>query len=465
MGAVRRLEAKGTQAVKLDPVTHPGVATLASRRIGNRAMGRLLRSSAPSSTVGWSPHEGALLARRFIDGGVAAAGNRTDQELSELGRTLALQRAVASRRATSPDGTRLALRVPRRIVARQPASGQAAELTTRAPDITHNNYFSFYLRSIIPSASRTEVRVQFHQDPSNPASATVAVWYQESNTLQRASFAPRDVISPTLIEERTGVARFDLDGDGNADVDVIARPNQNQGVDLFVDYAGTRMITLSATPPQARHVSGRGRFMGQLPDGRNYYWTGTYDQRGPRFVDDNGQMVDPGREGVSAAVNTAFRNFFVGWMVLSAVVGAAAAIGTAVGPASIGGVTAGEAAGGVAMRQALIQALRAAGVRFTESAIQGITRTVAGRIVWLETGNATAGLMHIMARHGAQFATLGLTSAQQVTQMIIRTLAAGTPVAVGARGAMDFLVRIGGDERLIRIVVASNGFIVTAHPL
>jgi hypothetical protein len=168
-------------------------------------------------------------------------------------------------------------------------------------------------------------------------------------------------------------------------------------------------------------LCGRGRLIGQLPDGRNYYWTGTFDHRGPRYVDDHGMMVDPGREAAAAQLNRAFTTFFVGWMILSASVAAIAAIGIAapemVGAGAAAG--AGEAATAAAARQGLIAALRAAGVRFTESAIQGITRTVVGRIVWLEAGGATAGLTHIMQRHGSQFAARwGLTSPEQVVRFI-----------------------------------------------
>lgn len=119
-----------------------------------------------------------------------------------------------------------------------------------------------------------------------------------------------------------------------------------------------------------------------------------------------------------------------------------------------------------AARQArLLAALRAAGAKFTPEAIVGITRTVTGRIVWLETGTAAAGLGHIMQRHGSQFAAWGLRTGPQVGQFIMNTLRTATPIATHPGGAMDFAVRVNGVDRVVRIVIGGNGFVVTAHPL
>jgi hypothetical protein len=63
-----------------------------------------------------------------------------------------------------------------------------------------------------------------------------------------------------------------------------------------------------------------------------------------------------------------------------------------------------------------------------------------------------------------QFAQLGLTTAQQVAQFLINVVATQTPVAEEAEGAIDFLANVGGADRIIRIVIGSNGFMVTAFP-
>src|SRR5690242_16137749 len=83
----------------------------------------------------------------------------------------------------------------------------------------------------------------------------------------------------------------------------------------------------------------------------------------------------------------------------------------------------------------LIKQLRAAGVKFTEKDIVGITRTPAGQIVWLEKGNKRVGLHHLMygdgtpgdLGHAAQFAGYGVNGEEEVTKLIIDTLQNGIP--------------------------------------
>jgi hypothetical protein len=116
-------------------------------------------------------------------------------------------------------------------------------------------------------------------------------------------------------------------------------------------------------------------------------------------------------------------------------------------------------------RLALMNALRAAGVRFTQAAVVGIARTVSGRLVWLETGTAAAGLNHIIQRHGSQFAQWGLRTGPQIANFIMNTVRTSAPIATYPGGAADYAVRIGNTIRVVRIVIGSNGFIVTAHPL
>lgn len=116
-------------------------------------------------------------------------------------------------------------------------------------------------------------------------------------------------------------------------------------------------------------------------------------------------------------------------------------------------------------RLALMNALRTAGVRFTQAAVVGIARTVTGRLVWLERGTAAAGLTHIIQGHGSQFAQWGLRTGPQIANFIMNTVRTGTPIATHPGGAADYAVRVGNTIRVVRIVIGSNGFIVTAHPL
>ena len=114
-------------------------------------------------------------------------------------------------------------------------------------------------------------------------------------------------------------------------------------------------------------------------------------------------------------------------------------------------------------RQALIDELRRRGISHTPEAIVRIERMPNGSIVFLERGNARAGLQHILERHGSQFAQWGV-GPNQVPALIFRVLREG--VVVGTRGAGTiYRVTIDGTTRHILVVRGNNGFIVTAHPI
>ena len=118
-----------------------------------------------------------------------------------------------------------------------------------------------------------------------------------------------------------------------------------------------------------------------------------------------------------------------------------------------------------AERKALIGELGAAGVKFTEEKIVEITRSAAGRIVFLEQGTAESGLQHIMLGHADDFARVGVTGETRVSKLIIDTLKTQTPVRTLAGGAQVFKVVINGVDRGLQIVVGSNGYVVTAFPV
>lgn len=117
-----------------------------------------------------------------------------------------------------------------------------------------------------------------------------------------------------------------------------------------------------------------------------------------------------------------------------------------------------------AERNALIAQLKAAGVKFAEKDIVQIVRSAAGKVVWLEKGNAKAGLQHIMERHASQFSKLGVNGEENVTKLVMDTLRTKSPIRV-EKGGQVFSVTMGSTEREMMIVVGDNGFVVTAYPL
>ena len=108
--------------------------------------------------------------------------------------------------------------------------------------------------------------------------------------------------------------------------------------------------------------------------------------------------------------------------------------------------------------------LRKSGAKFTEENVVGITRKAEdGSLVWLETGDSSAGLTHIMEGHADQFAQLGVVGKENVANLILDTLSNEIPIGT-VRDAQIFNVPFGEAEHELAIVVGSNGFIVTAYP-
>ena len=77
-----------------------------------------------------------------------------------------------------------------------------------------------------------------------------------------------------------------------------------------------------------------------------------------------------------------------------------------------------------------------------------ITRNADGKICWLETSNpqGTAGFNHILERHMNDFSTFGINSESELLNFL-----------------NDTVYQIG--DKYLNVVISSNGFIVTAHPI
>lgn len=262
----------------------------------------------------------------------------------------------------------------------------------RPPDVVANNYHSFYVRRMVPG-ERSEVRVQFHQDPQTPTAASFAVWYQETNTLQRMDFNPGTAIRPELLQEDAGRVTFDLNGDGKADVHLVVQPNpQTWGLDFTADLAGGQLFRMSAAPPAPSRPAGPGIYMGQLPDGRSYYLVpgSTSLPNGPLFVDGRSQLVNPALEAQGAAiVQGAAQGYLIGYAILilllggAAIAEAGAVAETAAATEGAGALTSGQigeaigwgtgqTAQAVAQTEAVTQSVTTQGIR--QMITRGLTR-------------------------------------------------------------------------------------------
>jgi hypothetical protein len=117
-------------------------------------------------------------------------------------------------------------------------------------------------------------------------------------------------------------------------------------------------------------------------------------------------------------------------------------------------------------RQALIDELKRNGVKFDEDAIVRIGRDRGGKVIFLETGNARAGLEHILVRHEDDFARRGIPR-DQVADFVFQAATDGTKVGQqsATRAGRDVFETAWGDgTQRVAVSVGDNGFIVGANP-
>ncbi len=116
--------------------------------------------------------------------------------------------------------------------------------------------------------------------------------------------------------------------------------------------------------------------------------------------------------------------------------------------------------------RALIDEVIANGEKISPDKVVLITRDPNGRIVWLEEGNARAGLQHIINRHGHEFNGKGISNAD-IPNYVLEAVHQGNIVGtqgkkVPPRTIYEFIYN--GVKQRIAVQVADNGYIVGANP-
>ena len=116
--------------------------------------------------------------------------------------------------------------------------------------------------------------------------------------------------------------------------------------------------------------------------------------------------------------------------------------------------------------KALIDEVVANGEKISPDKVVLITRDPTGKIVWLEEGNSSSGLQHIIDRHGHEFNGKGISNSEipdYVLEAVYQGNIAGTQ---GKRNPprMVYEFTYNGQTQRIAIQVGSNGYIVGANP-
>jgi len=115
--------------------------------------------------------------------------------------------------------------------------------------------------------------------------------------------------------------------------------------------------------------------------------------------------------------------------------------------------------------EAHIAELTANGVKFTRNALVATGRDAGGKVLFLEKGNTSSGLQHIIGAHGDDFARAGISEAD-VPGVIMKAATQGQIVGYQGRGTGRpiYEIDLGGRVQRIAITTGSNGYIVGANP-
>ena len=115
--------------------------------------------------------------------------------------------------------------------------------------------------------------------------------------------------------------------------------------------------------------------------------------------------------------------------------------------------------------KALIDEVIANGEKISPEKVVMITKDPNGKIVWLETGNASSGLQHIINQHGHEFNGKGISNEDipdYVLEAVYQGHIVGTQGKRNPRTVYEFIYN--GQKQRIAVQVGSNGYIVGANP-
>ena len=115
--------------------------------------------------------------------------------------------------------------------------------------------------------------------------------------------------------------------------------------------------------------------------------------------------------------------------------------------------------------QALIDEVISNGDKISPDKVVMITRDPKGRIVWLEEGNNSSGLQHIINEHGHEFNGKGISNddiPNYVLEAVYQGNIVGTQGRRNPRTVYEFVYN--GVTQRIAVQVGSNGYIVGANP-
>ncbi|WP_281649188.1 hypothetical protein [Parendozoicomonas sp. Alg238-R29] len=116
-------------------------------------------------------------------------------------------------------------------------------------------------------------------------------------------------------------------------------------------------------------------------------------------------------------------------------------------------------------RQTLLDELTFNGVKHTPENIVDVRKTPNGQVVFLEIGDKSAGLGHILLRHKQDFANVGI-HADQIPDVVMTAVTHGKIVGYQGKnnGRTVYEIIYNDTRHRIAVTTSDNGFIVGANP-
>ena len=113
----------------------------------------------------------------------------------------------------------------------------------------------------------------------------------------------------------------------------------------------------------------------------------------------------------------------------------------------------------------LIDEVVARGDKISPDKVLLIGKDPSGKIVWLEEGNNSSGLQHIIDEHPSDFSDIGI-SKDEIPVFVMNAVTQGTIVGTqGKRNPRDiYEFEYNGETYRVAVQVGSNGYIVGANP-
>ena len=162
--------------------------------------------------------------------------------------------------------------------------------------------------------------------------------------------------------------------------------------------------------------------------------------------------------GTANAVGGAVNNAVQGKQITVKSVATDFGVGAVFGAA---GKYIGDKVSQIATKNNLLKQLSQNGVKNTTENVVGIGKNSTGKIIFLETGNAKAGLIHILQEHGKEFTQAGI--AQKDIPKFLMQAALNGKVVDMQKTRPIFETVFNGVKQRVAITISNNGFIVGAN--